>query len=156
MTEKNNSKDGLALVVGGLFILALVFATYNYFSKGKENAEEIRREEERVEQEATQNKGDLNGNGATTSTITEDKGLGTGGPIAQEQNTWKANNYSTGDIKGNSYTVVAGDTLWEIAEAVYGDGTQWVKILNANSGSIGFLPNGQQALIIPGQVLVLP
>jgi len=27
----NEKRDGLALVVGGLFIIALVFAAYNYF-----------------------------------------------------------------------------------------------------------------------------
>ena len=69
---------------------------------------------------------------------------------------WVATDYKEGDISKGSYTVKSGDTLWEIAEAVYGDGTQWINILNANSQDIGFLPNGQQALIFPGQVLVLP
>ena len=53
-------------------------------------------------------------------------------------------------------TVKAGDTLWEIAEGVYGNGADWTKILEANKGSIGFLANGQQALIMTGQVLTLP
>uniref|UniRef100_A0A7C4XTK0 LysM peptidoglycan-binding domain-containing protein n=1 Tax=candidate division WWE3 bacterium TaxID=2053526 RepID=A0A7C4XTK0_UNCKA len=69
---------------------------------------------------------------------------------------WVANDYTQGEIKSGSYTVVAGDTLWEIAEAVYGDGTQWTRILEANKGSIGFLPNGSQALIEIGQTLQLP
>lgn len=70
--------------------------------------------------------------------------------------TWIANDYVKGDITEKPYTVKSGDTLWEIAEGVYGDGSLWVNILQANSGSVGFLPNGSQALIFPGQVLQIP
>jgi len=70
--------------------------------------------------------------------------------------TWVATDYKQGDISKGNYTVKSGDTLWEIAEAVYGDGTQWVNILHANSSSIDYLPSGQQALIFPGQVLAIP
>jgi len=69
---------------------------------------------------------------------------------------WVANNYKEGDITGDSYTIVWGDTLWEIAEARYGSGFEWGKIRDANLDKIGYLPNGSRALIIPGQVLRLP
>lgn len=69
---------------------------------------------------------------------------------------WVATNYKSGDIKSGLYEVEKGDTLWEIAEAVYGSGLEWHKILDANSSTIGFLSNGSQALIIPGQVLTIP
>jgi len=69
---------------------------------------------------------------------------------------WQATDYEKGDIGVGSYEVKLGDTLWEIAEAVYGDGFQWNKILNLNKEKIGFLPNGSQALIFPGQVLIIP
>lgn len=69
---------------------------------------------------------------------------------------WTANNYEEGDIESGEYTVKDGDTLWEISEAVYGDGTMWTKILDANSSDVGYLPNGSQALIVTGQTLVLP
>jgi hypothetical protein len=69
---------------------------------------------------------------------------------------WIAINYVKGDISPGDYTVKQGDTLWEIAEAVYGDGFQWTKILDANKAKIGKLPSGEQALIFPGQVLVIP
>ena len=76
--------------------------------------------------------------------------------ISSEEIGWVANDYKEGDIKGKTYTVVEGDTLWEIAEAVYGNGFEWERILSANSDSISYLPNGSQALIVPDQVLQLP
>jgi nucleoid-associated protein YgaU len=164
--KKEGPKDGLALIVGGLFILALVFATYNYFSKSSKNAEsdkiqteEVFQKEEKPSEKTETAKGDLNGNGAkdTTKSSGTTAVLGTGGPVSQvTSESWVANNYKQGDIKGNSYTVKSGDTLWEIAEAAYGNGAEWTKILEANKSSIGFLPNGSQALIKVGQVLVLP
>ncbi|MBF8250171.1 MAG: hypothetical protein HW400_772 [Candidatus Levybacteria bacterium] len=35
-------------------------------------------------------------------------------------------------ITGNSYTVVSGDTLWDIAVRAYGDGFKWPEIAKAN------------------------
>lgn len=36
-------------------------------------------------------------------------------------------------IIGNSYTVVAGDNLWDIAVRAYGDGFRWPEIAKANN-----------------------
>ncbi|MBO1067890.1 MAG: LysM peptidoglycan-binding domain-containing protein [Dolichospermum sp. DEX189] len=36
------------------------------------------------------------------------------------------------------YTVESGDSLWKIAEEVYGDGTQWTKIYEANRGVLSW------------------
>jgi len=52
-------------------------------------------------------------------------------------------------ITGNTYTVVKGDFLWDIAVRAYGDGYQWVKIANANN-----LVNPN--MIFSGNVLKLP
>lgn len=68
---------------------------------------------------------------------------------------WQATDYQAGEIVTGNYTVKLGDTLWEIAEAVYGSGFKWQEILLANQNIIEFLPNGQQALIYPGQVLTI-
>ena len=52
-------------------------------------------------------------------------------------------------ITGDSYTVVKGDNLWEIAVQAYGDGYQWVKIASENNLA-------QPDIIHPGNVLRLP
>jgi len=86
---------------------------------------------------------------SSTSTM---KAMATEKEIAQTHK-WKATDYEKGDIGIGSYQVKQGDTLWEIAEAVYGDGFRWTKILEDNKNNIGFLPDGSQALIMVGQVL---
>ncbi|KKQ75943.1 MAG: Mannose-binding lectin [Candidatus Woesebacteria bacterium GW2011_GWB1_38_5b] len=52
-------------------------------------------------------------------------------------------------ISGNSYTVVKGDNLWDIAVKAYGDGFQWTKIAQANK-----LANPR--LIHTGNVFTIP
>lgn len=51
-----------------------------------------------------------------------------------------------------SYTVKAGDSLYKIAKALYGNGSQYNKIYTANKGVIGSNPN----LIYPGQKFIIP
>lgn len=51
-----------------------------------------------------------------------------------------------------TYTVKPGDCLWNIAKAIYGKGSDYTKIYNANKGVIGSNPN----LIYPGQVFTIP
>lgn len=55
----------------------------------------------------------------------------------------------TNPIKGNSYKVVKGDFLWEIALRAYGDGYKWTEIAKVNN-----LTNPD--LIFAGNVLKLP
>ncbi len=154
--NKKEGKDGLSLIIGGIFILTLVFATYNYFNKGRDVKDGTDEKKGFIESIFEDKLGDLNGEGARE----EKEGQATGSEELETtqpaQITWVANDYKEGDIKGDEHEVIAGDTLWEIAEAVYGNGAEWTKILEANKDSIGFLPNGSQALIIPGQVLALP
>ena len=50
-----------------------------------------------------------------------------------------------------SYTVKSGDTLWIIAETVYGDGSKYSKIFDANND---LLEHPDQ--IFPGQKLLIP
>lgn len=50
-----------------------------------------------------------------------------------------------------TYTVEAGDTLWKIARQFYGDGSQYLKIFEANKGLLKDPDH-----IFPGQELVIP
>lgn len=52
-------------------------------------------------------------------------------------------------ITGDTYIVVKGDCLWNIAVKAYGDGFKWVEIAKANK-----LVN--PGIIHPGNVLTLP
>ena len=158
-TEKKKEKDGLSLIIGGIFILTLVFATYNYFNKGREKNIKDDDKKSYIESIFENNSGDLNGEGAKEdkNVNEEDSDSVFGASVNQQtESMWVANNYEKGDIEGDTYKVIEGDTLWEIAEAVYGSGFEWGRILEANQDSVGFLPNGSQALITAGQVLVLP
>lgn len=51
-----------------------------------------------------------------------------------------------------TYTVKPGDCLWNIAKAIYGKGSDYTKIYNANKGVIGSNPN----LVYAGQVFTIP
>lgn len=56
------------------------------------------------------------------------------------------------------YTVVAGDSLWSIAERLYGDGGEWSAIAQANLGRLmsGGTRFVDPSLIRPGWVLSIP
>ena len=52
---------------------------------------------------------------------------------------------------GRTYTVQSGDTLWKISQEMYGNGSKYMKIFEANKP---MLENPDK--IFPGQVLVIP
>ncbi|MBT8064473.1 MAG: LysM peptidoglycan-binding domain-containing protein [Xanthomonadales bacterium] len=53
--------------------------------------------------------------------------------------------------EGRTYTVQSGDTLWKIAEEMYGNGSKYTKIFEANTDQ---LDNPDR--IFPGQKLKVP
>lgn len=54
--------------------------------------------------------------------------------------------------QAETYTVTSGDSLWKIAQQVYGKGADYTRLFEANKGVVGSDPN----LIYPGQVLTIP
>jgi LysM repeat protein len=55
------------------------------------------------------------------------------------------------ELDAQTYTVQSGDTLWKISEQVYGNGSKYMKIFEANTG---LLENPDR--IFPGKKLVIP
>lgn len=53
--------------------------------------------------------------------------------------------------EGRTYTVQSGDTLWKISQEMYGNGSKYMKIFEANTP---MLENPDK--IFPGQVLKIP
>jgi len=53
--------------------------------------------------------------------------------------------------EGRTYTVQSGDTLWKISQEMYGNGSKYMKIFEANTP---MLENPDK--IFPGQVLNIP
>jgi LysM repeat protein len=60
---------------------------------------------------------------------------------------------STAAAAPTSYTVKSGDCLWNIAKSVYGDGSRWKEIYEANKSVI---TSNNPNLIYPGQVFTIP
>lgn len=54
-------------------------------------------------------------------------------------------------VKARTYTVQSGDTLWKIADDIYGDGNAYTKIFEANRTVLESPDH-----ILPGQELVIP
>ena len=150
-------KSRLAAVGAGILVIIAGFLVYNYFSKvgeGDNVLQEGAQTEQMAEGKESNGEEEVMGEDLQDATDEGTTQEGTGGP--EPSYYWTATDYQEGDISGEQYTVKEGDTLWEIAEARYGSGFEWTQIRDANSGQIGMLPNGTQALITPGQTLTLP
>lgn len=151
LSEENKTKA--SALIAAVLVITAGFLVYRNFS--------------RIDKEITRKEADLStgvaDKRATPEALTiEPKAdgsvagvqdvFGTGG----ETNVWQPREISQNSLVGvKQYTVQSGDTLWEIAKGRYGSGFEWGRILAANKDKIGILADGSQALITPGQVLVL-
>lgn len=174
-STKKRIKPWMLQLLGGAFIVIGLLVLFNPTLSDRmsfklpdlfNRSQEVREEkvdkdikDEINDSKSEEEKGNIAGG---ASTQRETSSTPNGLALAQETETiinqtgrWRATDYKLNDITKGTYQVRLGDTLWEIAEAVYGDGTQWTKILAENSSNIGFLPDGSQALIVPGQFLTI-
>jgi nucleoid-associated protein YgaU len=70
--------------------------------------------------------------------------------VKRTEVTGNKNNLSEKNaITGNTYKIVKGDDLWNIAVKAYGDGYRWVEIANANKLTNPDLIHSDNVLIIP-------
>lgn len=114
-----------ATILIGLLIIASGLLVYNYFQSV---------------------------NSPSTTTNDQVKSTATPTVTPTPTPTPVATNHNTQPTEG-SYTVQTGDSLWSVAEKVYGDGFQWDKIAQANQlqkDSLG------RPVIEVGQVLTVP
>ncbi len=153
-------RNTLAAIAAGVLVVIAGFLVYNYFSSvGREAEPEITEEAAIFEEgEITipepGEEGEIIVGEPTEEKVEEgEEGLPEAPTVA---GVWTLRDHAPNSVSGDSYTVESGDTLWEIAEGRYGSGFEWGKVLEANKDSVGFLPSGSQALIVPGQTLVLP
>jgi nucleoid-associated protein YgaU len=68
-----------------------------------------------------------------------------------EPATFETEETAPAAVGDRTYTVQSGDTLWKIAQEMYGDGSKYMKIFDANSDLLEHPDR-----IFPGQELAIP
>ena len=86
----------------------------------------------------------------TTATASEPEPAPADGESAQAEPTPTIEPEAV-TLEQGSYTVQSGDTLWSISETVYGDGSKYSKIFDANTDLLEHPDR-----IFPGQKLHIP
>ncbi len=79
--KDSNSNDGLALIIGGLFVLALVFATYSYFNRSNTLDEQVKSGTSEISAEAKEKTASSLGERLRELFRSDDEGEGSGGPL---------------------------------------------------------------------------
>ena len=120
---QNDRQSQLATILVGLLIIASGLLIYNYFQRS--TAPDTTSQSKQQNEEQDQQQGDKQDNQAD----------------------------SESESKEGQYTVMPGDSLWTIAEKVYGNGFDWTKIRDANELELNAY--GQPTVEI-GQVLNIP
>lgn len=127
--EQPERQSQFATILIGLLIIASGLLIYNYFQSINQPSTTTSEQSKQQQQTKTQ----------TSPTPTPTPAFTQNGqqPTATE----------------GKYTVVAGDSLWSVAEKVYGDGHEWDKIAQANT--LQKDSTGRPVIEI-GQVLTVP
>ena len=127
-TSSNPEKQSqLATILVGLLIIASGLLVYNYFQKtSSPDTTSQNQQQQQEDRDASEAKNE-------SEDVADDK--------------------TPANTNEGSYTVMPGDSLWSIAEKVYGDGFAWNKILDANN--IALNAYGQPTVEI-GQKLTIP
>jgi cytoskeletal protein RodZ len=174
----NPTRSALAAVAAGVLVIIAGFLVWNYLQNlggNKNNSQDIQAILDEVNQdkkddsdsnpEDSDTNGDENENKSITTdettTATDTKKTDTTktetvkAVTPTTSTTYGVNDYNSGDIKTGKYVVKEGDTLWEIAEAVYGTGFDWQQIADANPNLVYILANGNVG-IDTGVTLTIP
>lgn len=162
------------LVLGGIIVVVLGLFVANYFSRNKGDIGTAERTTQQQQQEETKPAA-----GKKYKVVAGDSLSEISKKTYNDENFWpvvaQANKISNPDLifadtdleiparadaeklltslTAKDYQVAEGDTLFTISEKVYGDGSQWQKIADANS--VGTLANGNP-LIFTGTTLLIP
>lgn len=88
-------------------------------------------------------------------TITENGGTNTNKITGVSSSSTSSGSTSSGSSGGSSssstryHTIASGDTLWDLAQKYYGDGSKWTKIQNANGGINPYTLTIGKKIVIP-------
>lgn len=169
----NPTRSALAAVAAGVLVIIAGFLVWNYLQNlggNKNNSQDIQAILDEVNQDKDSDDNKSEDSDETNDSKTEDTTVvATDDKIKDSapktetvravtsttSTTYGINDYSSGDIKAGKYVVKAGDTLWEIAEAVYGTGFDWQQIADANPSLVYTLANGNVG-IDTGVTLTIP
>ena len=161
-SEIFKDKSILSVVIATLVLLLISFFAFRYFGSTGDLSDKLNGDglsnilSTKTEEKSTDT--EVKATPSATPTISENKNTDKNSVSISNDEVgfnWVAKDYQPNELKGKEKThnVVKGDTLWEIAEAHYGNGADWHKIADANH--VSYLSNGNP-LIIPGQVITIP
>jgi len=173
----NPTRSALAAVAAGILVIIAGFLVWNYLQNlggDQNNAQDIQEILDEVNNEKNSDKKDTNSEEQAVSNeeMTKESKIATDTTKKEEikteaksaevvtnktpvSATYAVNDYNKGDIKEGKYVVKEGDTLWEIAEAVYESGFEWQTIADANPSLVYTLINGNVG-IDTGVTLTIP
>jgi nucleoid-associated protein YgaU len=145
----------IATILIGLLIIASGLLIYNYFQNTTAPATTKTVDEQQVNQNAGQTTPTPTPSAAatvkptTTPTKTATKPSTTPTPNPTTKPSATPTPAVASNTNASSYTVVAGDTLWGIAEKVYGSGYEWSKLAQDNKlASSDIIEVGQKLSVV--------